>query len=187
LGVFCFMKLETSFVSYFDKALILMKNISFWCQPQFSGNHLFVFQCKTTLEPIYGYIGLLASDHHKSVMIYLPKQTILEHLWMNVNIFFIPLKKKGGWKGRWKIFLIWRLSRVDCESISSSSLYTSQSSPPSFYLWNPSAQIPWLSFWWLNNFFSSHVPFPNNDNKMDHNPQQPTQPQQEETSSLTSL
>jgi hypothetical protein len=54
LGVFCFMKLETSFVSYFDKALILMKNISFWCQPQFSGNHLFVFQCKTTLEPIYG-------------------------------------------------------------------------------------------------------------------------------------
>jgi hypothetical protein len=104
----------------------------------------------------------------------LPKQTILEHLWM--LIFSSPPQKKGDKKGRWKILLIWRLSwLVDCESISS-SIYTQVNLHPS-YLWNfPSAQIPWLSFWWLSNlFFSPHIPFPIRTTT-DHNPQQQPTP-----------
>ncbi len=94
---------------------------------------------------------------------------------MNVNIFFTPSPiKRGTKKEDGKPFLFedyhgW----LCCESISS-SLYTSQSSPPS-YLWDPSARIPWLSFWWLSNLFSPHIPFPIRTT-MDHNPQQQPTP-----------
>ncbi len=88
---------------------------------------------------------------------------------MNVNIFFTPSPIKKGTKRKMENPSYLKIITVDCESISS-SLYTSQSSPPS-YLWNPSAQIPWLSFWWLSNLFSPHIPFPIRTT-MDHNPQQ---------------
>jgi hypothetical protein len=62
-------------------------------------------------------IGLLASDHKSDD---LPKQTILEHLWM--LIFSSPTKKKGGTKRKMENPYYLKIIMVDCESISSSSL-----------------------------------------------------------------